>query len=377
MAPSLIERQLLRIRNGVPYYAGLNRVQSAQTPKDLVWQRDTARLWRFRSDDRRISPPVLIVHSLISKSYILDLLPGNSMVGFLVGEGFDVFMLDWGRAYPADAQNTLETYVDDYVPSAIAAVGEVTGADDVTLAGYCLGGVLTVLLAAADPGSIRNLVALTTPCDFNELGFLGQMFIEGRLDAEDVIDSTGLVPARVLDQGFQSLKPTDALIQQVNVWQNLWNDEWLTGFIAMNKWTRDQVPLSGALLRQIVAMFVRDNVMASGVVQLGDREVSLSTIDMPFLNVFCRRDELVPPRSAKPLVGLVGSKDATELCLESGHVGLVAGREAAKVSRPQIADWIRSRSEKPARRSARRGSRQAKPKRQESGDGNTTRSSAR
>ena len=78
MAPSLLQRQLLRIRNGVPYYAGLNRAAVGQTPRDLVWQRDTARLWRYRSDQRTCAPPVLIIHSLISKAYILDLLPGNA-----------------------------------------------------------------------------------------------------------------------------------------------------------------------------------------------------------------------------------------------------------------------------------------------------------
>ena len=64
---------------------------------------------------------MLIIHSLVSKSYILDLLPNNSMVAFLIGEGFDVYMLDWEPAQPADAENTLETYVDHYIPAAVAA----------------------------------------------------------------------------------------------------------------------------------------------------------------------------------------------------------------------------------------------------------------
>jgi polyhydroxyalkanoate synthase len=380
MAPSLLQRQLLRIRNGVPYYAGLNRAAVGQTPRDLVWQRDTARLWRYRSDQRTCAPPVLIVHSLISKAYILDLLPGNSMVGFLVGEGFDVYLLDWGRVYPADAENTLETYVEDYIPRAIAAACASSDTDELTLAGYCLGGVLALLLAASDPGpAVRNLVALTTPADFSELGFLSQMFVEGRLDPADVVDSTGIVPARVLDQGFQSLKPTDALVQQVNVLQNLWNDQWLTGFIAMNKWARDQAPLPGAVFRQIVERLVRDNSLAEGRVALGKREVSLGDIECPFLNVYCKRDEIVPPRSAAPLTGLVGSKDVTELCLDSGHVGLVAGRQAAKVARPQIADWIRAHSERAA--GARPVTREArtpkKPRREASDDAGSARTAAR
>src|SRR5262249_45176315 len=155
-------------------------------------------------------PPILIVHSLVSKSYILDLLPGNSTVAFLVGEGFDVFLLDWVPADPADAENTLETYVEHYVPKAIAKTCEQAGADDVTLIGYCFAGVL-VLLAAAGQAElpVRNLVTLTTPADYTEMGFMSKMFLAGRLDPEDVIDDTGLVPSTVMDEGFQALKPTD------------------------------------------------------------------------------------------------------------------------------------------------------------------------
>src|SRR5205085_6670786 len=104
--------------------------------------RDKARLWRYRCEEPRYKPPVLIVHSLISKSYILDLLPNISMIRGLVEDGFDTFLLDWMPPDPADAENTLETYVDDYLPDAIAQALADAGDEDITLIGYCFGGVL-------------------------------------------------------------------------------------------------------------------------------------------------------------------------------------------------------------------------------------------
>ena len=80
MAPTLLERQILRTRNGLAYLTGANRPVMAQTPRDVIWKRDKARLWRYRSEHRRYRPPVLIVHSLVSKSYILDLLPNTSLI---------------------------------------------------------------------------------------------------------------------------------------------------------------------------------------------------------------------------------------------------------------------------------------------------------
>ena len=271
--PSLIERQVLRARNGLAYLAGTNRPAIAQTPKDIVWRRDKAQLWRYRHAEGEgvtVAPPILIVHSLVSKSYVLDLMPNNSMIRYLLGEGFDVFLLDWGVADPAEAENTLEDYVDDYIPEAIEATLREAGTDEVNVIGYCFGGVLTLLLAAGHPElPIRSLVTLATPADYSRMGFMSQMFASGRLDPDDVIDDTGLVSSTRMDEGFQALKPTDQIVQQVNLFQNLWNDEFVAGFLAMNQWARDQVPFPGAAFRQTVEVLIRDNALMRGVIPFG------------------------------------------------------------------------------------------------------------
>ena len=306
-----------------------------QTPRDLVWRRDKARLWRYRPGDVSNPVPILIVHSLVSRSYILDLLPSNSLVRFLSEEGFDVFLLDWEPADPADAENTLETYADGYIPAAIRAACETADADEVTLVGYCFGGVLALLMTAARSDlPIRNLITLTTPCDYREMGFMSKMFLAGRLDPSDVIDETGLVPSSAMDEGFQAIKPTDQIVQAVTLWENLWNDDWLEGYLAINRWARDQVPFPGACFRQTVDVLIRENALLSGTIPFGRDSVRLKDIRRPFLNVYCEQDTIVPAASSVPLTDLVGSRDATALQLKSGHIGLIVGREASKVAHP-------------------------------------------
>jgi polyhydroxyalkanoate synthase len=345
MAPTLLERQLLRARNGLSYLAGANRPVMGQTPRDLIWKRDKARLWRYRSTERRMRPPVLIVHSLVSKSYILDLLPNTSIVGYLLDEGFDIFLLDWEPADAADAENTFETYVDGYLPEAIEALLEEARAEDLTLVGYCFGGVLTLLLVAAHPElPIRNLMVMATPCDYRHMGFMSNMFREHRLDADDAIDETGLVPARALDEGFQLLKPTEIITQRVNFFQNLWNEEFVAGFLAIAGWARDQVPFPGGVFRQTVERLIRKNALYEGVIPYGRGEVRLKDIRCPFLNAYADQDGITPASSSEPLTRLVGSDDVSELRLESGHIGFVAGRQAAKVARPRIRDWLAAHS---------------------------------
>ena len=172
-----VERQALRTRNGLKYVAGIGRPQVGQTPKDVIWKRDKAELWRYHSDRRQWRPPVLIIYSLVSRSYVLDLAPGNTFVGRLLDAGLDVFLIDWGVADERDADNTLETYVDYYLPQAIEALLAETGSDGLTVLGYCAGGDLALLLTARHPElPIRNLIGVGTPVDFSEMGMFSRLF---------------------------------------------------------------------------------------------------------------------------------------------------------------------------------------------------------
>ena len=341
-----VERALQRGRNGLRYAAGTSRPKVGQTPKDVVWRRHKAELWRYRNDDVEYKPPIVIVHSLVSRSYVLDLYPGNSAVAFLLREGFDVFLLDWGVADGADAGNTLETYADGGIPDAVAAACDVAGTEDITLLGYCFGGVLSLLSCARHPEMpVRNLVLMATPVDFTGMQAITALVRDGRLDPEDLVEPTGNVPPEVVENAFRLLKPTAEISQYATLWENLWNDEYMEGYQAMGQWTRDHVPFPGAAFRQTVEQLVRRNALMDGSLVLGGRPVDLRLIRCPVLNVMAERDHIVPAPAAEPVPQLVGSNEAEELRLAAGHVGLVAGRAAAKVTLPGIAGWIADHSE--------------------------------
>ena len=229
-----VERSLLRARNGVRYVRGTHAPQVGATPKEVVWQRGKAELWRYRNGPVKYGPPVLIVHSLVSRSYILDLRPGNSLVEYLTAAGLDVYMLDWGVPDELDADNDLERYVDFYLPRAVEAVRRESGSDEVTLIGYCLGGVLAALYAAGhEQAPVRNLILMATPVDFDQMGAMVAFLREGRLNAEELVDDTGNVPADVLYSGFYMQAPTTEIAQKATLLDNLWNDEFVEGFQAM------------------------------------------------------------------------------------------------------------------------------------------------
>ena len=350
-----VERNALRARNGIKLAAGLDRPAVGQTPKDVVWRRDRCELWRYRSDKVGYRPPLLMVFSLVSRSYILDLRPGNSFVEHLLDAGFDVFLLDWGVADERDAGNQLEDYVDGYIPAGMERVLDITGDDEVNLLGYCFGGVLTLLSLAHNPQlPVRSLTTMATPVDFSGMGLFSDIFRDGRLTVDDVVDETGNVPPGVVRQAFRVLKPTAEAAQYATLLENMWNDEYMLAYQSMTAWTGDHIPFPGAAARQSVDMLMRQNGFIEDTIRLGGDAVSMKDITCPLLNVIAGRDHIVPPDAAKPLVGLAGSQDAEELVLDAGHIGLAVGRSAAKVTIPTIIEFLQRRSEPlPERQEAR------------------------
>ena len=341
-----VRRAVQRGRNGLRYAAGTSRPAVGCSPKDVVWRRDKAQLWRYESDRRAYAPPVVVVHSLVSRSYVLDLHPDNSAVKKLLAEGLDMMLLDWGVADAVEACNTLETYADDYIPRAIEAACEAAGTDEVTVLGYCFGGVLSLLSCARHPElPVRNLVVMATPVDFDGMQAMTGFVRRGRLDTGELLDDTGNVPPEAVENAFRLLRPTAEASQYATLWQNLWNDEFVDGYQAMAQWTRDHVPFPGAAFEQTARGLIRQNGLVDGTLELGGERVDLGRIAVPFLNVMAEHDTIVPVQAARPVTGLVGSAEADELCLKAGHVGLVASRTAAKVTLPRIAEWVKAHSD--------------------------------
>jgi polyhydroxyalkanoate synthase len=341
-----VDRHALRARNGIRHVSGGSFVRVGQTPSQPVWSRDSVRLWRYESDTRTISPPVLLIPSLINRSYIFDLYPGNSFVERLIEAGMDVFAVDWGEAQPADATNTLETYVDGYLPSVIDATREASGASDVTAVGYCLGGLLVLLYAAGRRQSgMRNLITLATPIDFDEMGLLVAMVRDGRLEIDDVLDEDGNVPGDVIRRVIQLRRPTGGLVTYANLLENLWSDAYMAGYQAMSRWVRESVPVPGALARQLTEQLIRSNELAGGRMVLGGRIVDLAQVSAACLVVVAQDDDMVPLACAAPLTGLLTGCEVDELRPSGGHISLMVGRRAATVTIPQVIEWVHAHSD--------------------------------
>jgi polyhydroxyalkanoate synthase len=320
-----------------------------QTPADEVFRENKWRLLRFRSPKIRFRTPILLVPSLINRWYVLDLQPGRSFVEWLVAQGHDVYIIDWGTPGAEDRFLTFDDICDRYLGRAIRQVAK-RGPDGVAhVLGYCLGGTLAVIHAAARPERVASLVALAAPVDFHDDGLLSRWTRTPTFDVGAIVDAFGNVPWPLMQASFSLLKPTGNLVKAVAMIDRAWDDEFMDTFLATERWGTDNVSFPGECYRRYIEELYRGNALVRGTFTLSGRAALLASIDCPVLAVTFEHDHIVPPASAAALLAHVTSPDRAQLHLPGGHVGAVVSRKASTNLWPALSRWWAERDTDAAR----------------------------
>ncbi|MFT4241823.1 MAG: alpha/beta fold hydrolase [Acidovorax sp.] len=317
------------------------------TPKTVLYRQGTLELVHYHAQaDEVYRVPLLIVMAPTNKAFILDLTPGQSLVEFLLQQGYDVYLIDWNPPSADEAHLQIEDYALGFIPDCIRRVQEDSGEQDVTLIGYCAGGMLSTVYQATHPkGPVKNLVCFTTPVDFREMQLFRKMSdAKGGFDVDRFVERVGVVPADFVAAGFDALRPASRVAGQIRLWDNLWNDEFVKAFRRMERWGNETLPLPGGYFRQTIQELMRKNALYEGTLVVGGKPVKIENIKVPLLHFIAQYDHIVPPAAAHPLVAKAGSKDKTEIILPGGHVSLAAGPNAIKRMWPALNSWLEGRS---------------------------------
>lgn len=349
--PSPVQMALERVGLPGTDFVGLTGPLGA-SPKDTIYAQGTLKLHHFRpQSDQLYRVPVLMVTSLVNQPYILDLVPGQSMVEFLLQQGFDVYMIEWGRPRKEHRHLTLEDHVLDRLDACVNQVLSHSGERELSIIGYCVGGLLSVLWAALkadrkDGGhktALKNLVCMATPVNSDGLESL-KAWMGNDFDEEALLSQNGNVPAEWVQNTLRALRPLGKVAGAMNLLNQSGNEEVIRSQLRMGKWESDNIPFPGGVFRQMVKAFLRENRLIHGGWEIGGRIVDLKKIRVPFLHLLAQDDHITPYASSRDLVQMVGGKDRQELILKGGHVGLVAGRGAQTRMWPALEAWLAPRS---------------------------------
>ncbi len=308
-------------------------------PLPVVWQEGTTRLLDYRAADTPGGHPVLIVPSLINRSYILDLTKKRSLARYMAAKGLAPFMVDWDAPGPAEAGFTLDDYIAGRLDTALDRVTALTGRVPSVL-GYCMGGLLALALAQRRPESVRSLVLLATPFDFIAGREANATMMKALADPMGgMIDAAGLVPVDMLQAMFASLDPGLAARKFIAFTRLPPRGARARDFVALEDWANDGVALAGPVARQCLFGWYGDNDPAEGRWRVRGRPVLPEEIAMPTLLMIPHRDRIVPPASALPLSERIPG--AKLLLLSGGHVGMLTGPRAKTEVYGPLVRWLR------------------------------------
>lgn len=322
--------------------------QVGQTPKEVIWTKNKAKLYRYQPNAKKTNKvPILMIYALINKPYILDLYPGNSLIEYLTDRGHDVYLLDWGTAGYEDRHMKLEDYILDYIPRAAKKVLKHSGAKELTMFGYCMGGTMTAIFTSLyqDILPIRNLILLTSPIDFEDAGLYSNWLDPEYFKLDNIVDTLGNVPFQFIDFGNKLLSPLSNTVGvYVNVASNIENEEKILNWKLMQKWLNDGVPFPGEAYRQWIRDFYQENKLIRDALEVRGQKVNLSNIKANLLNIVATRDNIVLPHQIEPLNEKVSSKNKTLHVVNAGHVSVITGKRAVAERYPYIENWLTENS---------------------------------
>jgi polyhydroxyalkanoate synthase len=309
-------------------------------PCDVVHHENKWRLLRYRSAvPRAFATPIVLVPSLINRHYVLDLMPGKSFTEYLVGQGHDVFTIDWGTPGDEDRYVTFDEICDGIIGRAVRLATREAPRGKAHLFGYCLGGTLATIHAAARPEHVASLVAVAAPIRFEDDGLLSTWTRSPSFDVGALVDALGNVPWQLMQSAFHLLRPTLGASKLVALLDRAWDDEYLDGVLALETWGADNVSLPGAAYRRYIEELYQGDALVKGTFRLSGRPALLESIACPTLAVTFEHDNIVPWQSAAVLLDRASSRDKERVHLPGGHVGAMVSRGASKGLWPQLSAW--------------------------------------
>lgn len=306
---------------------------------------------------KKYTIPLVMVPPLGVYGWVFDLMAERSLVRYFLAQGFEVYLIDWGRPTESENYLSLETYTLNWFPKAVDLIKQHSGQSQVSLLGYCMGGLLSLIYAAAKgKQDIANIVTIASPVNVHQMNsgigkaaqlMSGPAALMRRMtgyNLDDFDSSLFHVNGKLLSLGFKMTQPFATFSSYLDLVRHIGNDDYVSRYTTMNEWFNNMPDYPGATMREMVEKFGLANRMHHGRFFIGGKEISFKRIQAALLSIAGDNDAITSITSASAAMSVVGSLDKTFEIVPGGHAGLIAGGRAVKTTWVIIADWLKLRS---------------------------------
>jgi polyhydroxyalkanoate synthase len=306
--------------------------------------------------------PLVLIPPLGVTTETFDLMPQRSLVRYMVASGFKVYLVDWGKPKKEHGHLGLKDYSYSMMGEALGKIREHSGSEDLSMMGWCLGGLLALLYQGQvqDP-HIRNLITVASPIDLES----GSGVIGGVAGAAQLLNGPAQLVANYsnlalekLDPSRMSLPPwmttlvfklTDPVGSVTTYWDlvtKMSDREGLESYSTTSDYLNNMLMYPGGVLQDMAVKVVGDNQLAKGRVEVGDLVAELNAIESNLLAFAGETDILVPSGVAEKIVDIVATRDKEFRVAPGGHMGVIIGSKAANAVWAESVEWLESRSGK-------------------------------
>lgn len=313
------------------------------TTRKAIWKRNKTVLWYYPASTKVYRTPLFLVYSLINEAYILDLAPGMSMIETFTDKGYDVYLLDFGKPGYEDKDVSLDDYIMNYIKTGVDRALRHAQTTELSMIGYCLGGTLAVIYAAAVNESIKNLILFAPPLDFSTPHVFPNWFQVLENDSSSVdqlLDNYGMIPSRFINTGLRLATSPFTFSSKLAALNSPRNEKTNLKRQLVNEWLTSHIPFSATTLKQLMNELGGENKLIKNKLKIKGQTVQLSNLKANLLVVSTTDDLIVPEDLTYPIMNKVSSKDKTYKRVKGGHISLALKGELPKF----LEEWLRERS---------------------------------
>jgi len=305
----------------------------ATTPGSVVFRNRMFELIQYAPSTETVyKRPLIIFPPWINKFYILDLKEKNSLIKWIVDQGFTLFVVSWVNPDASYADVGMEEYVAEGYLAAIAEVKAITGEKKVNAVGYCIAGAtlaLTLsLMKKRKDTSIASATFFTTLTDFSDQGevgvFLNNDFVDG---IEREVSEKGILHSFFMSRTFSYLRSND-LIYKPAIRAYMMGQA--PPAFDLLYWNGDGTNLPAAMSIEYLRGLCQDDLFAQGKYPMFGENLSIKDVKIPLCAIACETDHIAAWKSSYAGIQQMAAADKTFILSQSGHVAGIVNPPSKK-----------------------------------------------